>query len=41
VDVGSIALGVATGQVGRTTGGLLGVAAISTIGLGILGLRGL
>ena len=41
MDIGSLAFGVAMGQVGKTTGGLLGAAAIGAIGLGALGLRGM
>tara|TARA_R110002003_G_scaffold70_26_gene6560 strand:- start:11979 stop:12167 length:189 start_codon:yes stop_codon:yes gene_type:complete len=41
VDLGAIVFGVAMGQVGRTTGVLLGAAAVGAIGLGTVGLRSL
>lgn len=41
VDIGSLVFGVAMGQVGKTTGGLLGACAVGALGLGALGLRGL
>jgi hypothetical protein len=41
VDMGSVALSVGMGVIGKTTGGLLWAAAVSTIGLGILGLKSL
>jgi hypothetical protein len=41
VDMGSIALSIGMGTVGKTTGVLLWAAALGTIGLGTLGLRGL
>ncbi|OAL53959.1 hypothetical protein IQ07DRAFT_640976 [Pyrenochaeta sp. DS3sAY3a] len=41
VDIGSVAYAVAMGHVGKTTGGLLGAAALGAIGLAAVGLRGL
>ncbi|KAH7068723.1 hypothetical protein FB567DRAFT_541059 [Paraphoma chrysanthemicola] len=41
MDLGAIAFGVATGQVGKTPGILLGAAAIGAIGIGAVGLRNL
>ena len=41
VDIGSLAFGVAMGQVGKATGGLLGAAAVGAIGLAAVGLLGL
>ncbi|KAF1845272.1 uncharacterized protein K460DRAFT_416553 [Cucurbitaria berberidis CBS 394.84] len=41
VDMGSLALGVAMGQVGKTAAGLLGAGAVGAVGLGAIALRGL
>lgn len=41
LDIGSLVFGVAMGQVGRTTGGLFGAAAVGALGLGVAGLRSL
>jgi hypothetical protein len=41
VDIGSVAFGMAMGQVGRTTGGLFSAAAVGALGLGVVGLRSL
>jgi hypothetical protein len=41
VDIGSLAFALGMGQVGRTTAGLLGAAAVGALGLGGLVLKGL
>jgi len=41
VDIGSLAFWLAMGQVGKTTGGILGAAAAGAISLAALILRGL
>ncbi|KAF2830570.1 hypothetical protein CC86DRAFT_163193 [Ophiobolus disseminans] len=41
VDIASLAFGVAVGQIGNATGGLLGAAAVGALGLGAVGLGGL
>lgn len=41
VDIASVAFGVALGQIGKATGGLLGAAAVASIGVAAVGLKGL
>ncbi|KAH8725062.1 hypothetical protein GQ44DRAFT_236866 [Phaeosphaeriaceae sp. PMI808] len=41
LDAGSLTWAVARGQVGTTPGGLMGVAVMGAIALGVIGLRGL
>jgi hypothetical protein len=41
VDIGSVAYGLAIGHYGKTTGGLMGAAAVGSLAMGVMGLRGL